>query len=560
MLRAGGQKSNLSLGNICIIIVFALILFWGLAVVKDYGISSDEMIQRQHSLVNYQYVNETLFDREIDYIKDQKDVVSGQPLPKLDEYFYRFYGVSLQLPMVAIEDANGFQMNNQDIILMRHTVCFILFFIALICFYLTGLLLFSNKWLALTGSLMIFLFPRFFAEAFYNIKDMAFVSMLMISLFFMIKMLKTGRKWNWALCFAASSALTFNIRILGAMLPAAAFVFMIVEDLLCKWSNEKSIRTELQTEKSSIKPQYRWIAYPLVFFAFLGIFILITPASWMNPIDYLKGYVGTFSDFPWEGQMVFAGQYLSVEETPWYYIPVWMGITLPILYLVFGGIGIFFLVRNLLRYKLQGLIKERYYWIMLLLFVLPFVIGIMLHVTVYCGWRHVYFLVPPFVLIAVYGIGKLQNIISGISWRNTGKWILPVVIISMFLFQTGWIVYNHPYQNVFFNVIGRPIANQYDRDYWRLSNKGLLEYILGKYEGNITVLDDNNAKFTAQNVLPEKMFNRLSFVEAAENPDFILNTFRLTKGDDYIVEGYTEDYAIWVGGVKIGSILKNNNL
>src|SRR6185503_14445081 len=53
--------------------------------------------------------------------------------------------------------------------------------------------------------------------------------------------------------------------------------------------------------------------------------------------------------YPWLGDMLFMGKYIKAMQAPWYYIPVWMGITIPLLYLFFFMCGFIAIVKGLFR-------------------------------------------------------------------------------------------------------------------------------------------------------------------------------------------------------------------
>ncbi len=60
-----------------IALYFLLYFCIGIYIFPDYGVSADEEIQRQHSLVSYRYLNKEIFNREI-------AALSGTP--ELDSY------------------------------------------------------------------------------------------------------------------------------------------------------------------------------------------------------------------------------------------------------------------------------------------------------------------------------------------------------------------------------------------------------------------------------------------------------------------------------------------
>lgn len=130
-----------------------LFLCTGLAVYDDYGISVDEIRNRDTGLVSFAYI-----------------LYGDRALFKFPD---RDYGVAFHLLLVIIEKALGLK-DFRDIFLMRHLITFLTFFSSVIIFYFLCKKIFSNWKYGLTGCLFLVLSPRIFAESFYNSKDLVF--------------------------------------------------------------------------------------------------------------------------------------------------------------------------------------------------------------------------------------------------------------------------------------------------------------------------------------------------------------------------------------------------
>ena len=109
-LIKGETKERISKG--IVLAFFAVLFLYGCFTFDDYGISSDEPLQRRHSLVMY---NDLFLSKE-EYITDTVDT---RELPTLEEYGVN-YGVILQLPLIMMEHWNGFEMTHLEIYAMRH--------------------------------------------------------------------------------------------------------------------------------------------------------------------------------------------------------------------------------------------------------------------------------------------------------------------------------------------------------------------------------------------------------------------------------------------------------
>jgi hypothetical protein len=543
--------------KVIIILFFAFVLVLGIFIYDDYGVSSDEMLQRQHSLINYRYINKVLFQKDIPYISQLTEYNSDNPLPELEDYQYKYYNMAMQIPLVAIEDAWDFSLTSQQILYIRHFYNFLVCFFALICFFFLCRALFKSEVWGLVGTLLLFLFPRFFAESFYNIKDLMFVALYIISIFFMFQMLLKKRKTLWCILFIMFCTLAANTRIVGGMLLITALIVMLAEDFFIFHNKPKQKDTSLITKREN-----RWWRvlqpYLTVVCGFVLFYYIFTPASWASPVDFIKTVLETFSGFPWNGEMLFAGELITTAQLPWYYIPLWMGLTIPVFYIIMFLTGTGVLITDAIKCGLTRIVECRHIWIVLLVFWVPLIYGIVFKITIYVGWRHVYFLVPPLLIIGVYGIKYLHEKLAA-GYKKWGRYIMPSLVCVVFTCLAVWIALAHPYQNVYFNEIGRMYAAGFDRDYWRLANKDMLGYILENYDGKVSILNDNNVELGIQILTPQQQ-ERINIVDSREDADFILNNFRYTPGNEYTMDGFEEIHAIYIDYYKIGTILINREL
>ena len=73
-----------------------------------------------------------------------------------------------------------------------------------------------------------------------------------------------------------------------------------------------------------------------------------------------------------------------------------------------------------------------------------------------------------------------------------------------------WMVINHPYQYVFFNALPCDIESRYEKDYWAVSMRDGLEYILGTDSSEkITVKRSRGSLRQAVYMLPKEMRKRI---------------------------------------------------
>ena len=134
----------------------------GIAVVDDYGISNDEMVQRESAIDN------------ADYIVGHRDI--------LPDYVNRFYSKVFELPLLMAERILRLQ-DIRDIFIVRHLLSHLLFIAGgFFCGLLTYRML-GNRWAALAAMLLFLLHPRLYAHSFFNSKDLPFLVMFLIALY-----------------------------------------------------------------------------------------------------------------------------------------------------------------------------------------------------------------------------------------------------------------------------------------------------------------------------------------------------------------------------------------
>ena len=153
--------------NFFIFIFFFILFLLGITIFDDYGIAFDEDIQRSIGLSNFDYIAK-IFQNEIIDIN------------------YPHYGVAFELPLVLLEKL--FEINSiENVYLFRHFLIFLTTVIGHIVFFLLLKKQFNSIYFSLFGSFILIISPRFFAESFYNSKDIIFMHSFIICAFFGIK-------------------------------------------------------------------------------------------------------------------------------------------------------------------------------------------------------------------------------------------------------------------------------------------------------------------------------------------------------------------------------------
>jgi hypothetical protein len=402
------------------------------------------------------------------------------------------------------------------------------------------MLLFGRKKIAFIGASMLALSPRILAESFYNSKDLPFLSFFLLSSYFILKFFLDSTSLRNAIAAGAIGGYATDIRILGLVqVPIFVTIFTVL-----LFQNREKISANI---KSGL--------------IYLGSFVLSVyvfyPYLWSNPVGNLIEVFNKMSKFQWPGYILYFGEQIPATEVPWHYIPVWIGITTPLIYIFlffFGIISCFSNLNRLFKILFNSKTLQMSYVVMCLF--VPVLLVIIFNSTLYDGWRHVYFVYPYILIIALEGFLYLEK-----SFQRSKKILYGLVFASM-IYILGWIVVMNPNQHVYFNQLaGSNIQDTWEMDYWGLTNEQALRLILNSDKSNRITIQE--VSFTplevSSKMLSESEKNRLVF-ENFKSPkaDYLVNNFR-SSGPSSIKkewDGYETYFRFKMGNTIYLEILK----
>lgn len=518
------------------VLIFFLIYFLiGISVYKDYGISWDEPMHRQIAMVTAKHLASILMPGF-----HHPDLSS---LPSLAEFSARQYGVIFDLPVYIAELFLGSDRTMSDVYLLRHLCHFLLFYVSVFFFFLIVKNRFESWLVGLAGCLFLILSPRIFADSFYG-KDVVFLSLFIISIYFFIRFLERQTICH-SILFALATALVVCQRITGIFIPVVA-VFLTVSDV---------IRTE-STIRNILKKLYPLLTYVICFFLFT---ILLWPYLWSGPLANFMDSFTVMNRFPITYDVLYMGQFIKSTEVPWHYIPIWILITTPSIYIFFFFFGLFLIMKSIFKNGiiLYSDINERQDIVFLLMLAAPLIAVIVFNSALYDGWRHMYFIYAPFLLIAMSGFARTTALMeTARSGRDRRAGIFVAAVIVFCLMITSWqMIRNHPFQNVYFNFMaGGHAGKNFELDYWGLSFRSGLEYIARSDKRPIINLAANVHPPLVYNTmwLEKQDFKRLR-LSGIQQADYFLTNYR------WHPEAYdlnNEVFTVTVENQKILSVFK----
>ena len=498
------------------ILLFVVATVVGLFTYKDYGISWDEITQRNIGLLSYQYAFE-----------GSKELLS---------FVDRRYGPGYELLLVFFEKLFWLS-DSREIFLFRHIATHLLFLLSALSLYILAYRLYKNQLVASLGFVMLVCMPRIYAHSFFNTKDLPFLSLFLITMT-VCQFAFEKNKTLWYFILGMLCGYTTSIRILGIML-AGFILFFLILDLTFNIINKEPLKKQLLNTGAFL-------------FGFCLLLYIPWPFLWAHPFTNFAEGIQEFSRYHWDDYILVNGVQTTGMHISCTYFPSWFFVTNPELWLIAGIAGIAWLAVFLLKNYPVVLrnSRERTLLLLLLCFFTPICAVIFLHSVIYNDWRHLYFIYPSFILIALFAIDQLLQ--TRYKLLIQGLCIVQTIVVVVFM------VVSHPFDQVYFNnfVSHKPgyLHKNYEMDYWGTSYKQALEHLLQKGGTDkikincyFDVLLNNNLL-----VLPEEDRARFQLADIDDAEYFITNFW----GETYKYNFPAPEYSATVLGSPVFSIYK----
>lgn len=176
--------------NNYIYILLFFISLTGIFTYKQYGIGIEEHFHRKSGFYWLDYLLSFTEFENLKKIVSFKiaEIKSFTPnLFPIEEF--GFYGILFDLPLAFLESI--FQINEpKNYFFLRHIFIFFFFLISAFCFYKIIDNRYKNVFLALFGFLIYIFTPRIYGNIYFDNKDIFYLSMMTINMFFYFRYLK----------------------------------------------------------------------------------------------------------------------------------------------------------------------------------------------------------------------------------------------------------------------------------------------------------------------------------------------------------------------------------
>ncbi|OWP64342.1 hypothetical protein CDA63_04720 [Hymenobacter amundsenii] len=445
------------------ILFFGLLLLAGVLLVNDYGVSWDEPNNHLNGLVNLKYLASLLPVGE--GLRHHPTFVAT---PDIRDFPDAHHGPLFEMAAVVVSYALT-DHDSRSYFLVRHTMVFGVFAVGVWALYQLG-----RRWLAdwrwgLLAAALLVASPRFFAEAFYNGKDIVYMACFTLAMHTLLRLLERPTAGR-ALVHGLAVALAVDIRVQGLQL----LLFTALGLGLTAWFEVP--------EPGAARPAYGRLGLLSAVAALAGI-VAGWPYLWAHSLSELLAVSSHAVHYPWPFTNFYLGQFLTVQQLPWHYIPVWMLVTIPLPYSLGATVGLLSAAALALRRGGRATLAApagRTVVLVAAWLLAPVLVVIGTHAVVYESWRHLYFIYPALLLWATYGARALLRW-SRKPAASQGR-LVARLALALALFETGHTVVRqvqmHPHGNVYFSFLPGSVAERlFERDYWGLSFRQGLEWI-----------------------------------------------------------------------------------
>lgn len=427
------SKINFRIATLVSLAVMLVVMLW---VSKDFGITGDEVTQNTYG--------QKVFDYYKTFGKDESCL---QPFGRMTNVFY--YGGFYDMMCVAINKISPMEEFNT-----RHLIDALMGFF--IIFFAVKLTRFLKGWeAAFLVSWFLFLSPRFFGESMNNPKDVPFALGMLMGVYYTLRFLdefpKPSKKYM--IYLALSICFAISIRVGGILLIPFLGVAIALKYFF-------SLRKNYSLTSKEIKMLAIQSFVICVAGYFLGL--VFWPYGLQSPISNPLKALGEMSQFSTSIGMLFADNRIMSDAVPWYYIPQWLAISTPIIILAGMVASPYLFVSK--EYKFP----ELSFVFFAALF--PLIYVIYKKSPLYDGWRHLFFIYPPLVILSALTfisiIGKVGN--------KYGKYAIASIIFIGLALPAKWSIANHPNEIVYFNEFEGGIDGaygHYETDYYMNSLK-----------------------------------------------------------------------------------------
>lgn len=442
--------------------ILALTLLAGmLLVARDAGISGDEEVHYKHSELVYNYFKTAGADQSALHTPNTHLQYYGQAFDNI---------VTILIHWFNIEDVYGF----------RHLMCsfagwLTILITALFAAYLAG------YGTAIVVLLLFAVSPNFLGHAQNNLKDIPFALAYISSTYYSVRIIFTENKppIKDILLLVFSFALAVGIRA-GGFLVIFYFGFLFFLKETLDFLDKRQLDWKTLT--------YKVLTSGGMAIAGYLIGLVLWPFALQNPIANPWKSYKVMTHFPTTVRQIFEGRFEWSDFLPWYYLPKYMAITIPLI--IFAGI-VLFIVTVRKNYSINNKVKLGFIGFTILF---PIAFVVLKHSNLYGSWRHFLFIYPGILLLAALGVNSIIHRYKNPAFCASFVAVLLALSFSPIKFMAA----NHPYYYLYYNEFAGGLKGaygKYETDYYyhsmRKGAEWLQDYLKNKPNSDTVIVGGN---------------------------------------------------------------------
>ena len=497
---------------------FLLVLLVGIVAAPSYGISWDEKAMYVLGRRVYEFV------------------FHGGSYPSHPGI--RFHGSLFEFLMYST--VKMLQINYaRHIFIVRHFMNYLTFVGAVAATYAIAKRHFKSTVWGLIAAVMLFLSPRQFGHAFFNSRDIPTMALWALAMLTLFRLREHRTPWR-AAQHGIACGLALAMRMPSVFLPVFT-VFM----LACDWLKDRHAGDRRANCTLIVSVAVMVVASALAMVAFW-------PLLWAHP---LRNFSEALYNMAFE-QNAAGGFFFgnTSGKTPWYWVPVWMVITIPLSYSLLFIAGTVIKVRRIVRQP-STLFSNNGVLILLWYFG-PIMATIVLQSPLFDEWRHVYFVYPAVIIIACTALRSAWDWARVHFPRYGAKIVAGFIMIQMFMTAT-WMVVNHPYQYVYFSIPSRFVEGEFELDFWGTCFKEGYEMVLAMDDArHIPVAVLGSSGTDNFNMLTREQRRRVLPTAKIERGKYVIDNFR-GRSYERMLPDMDKIGSIYVSGMEICALYKN---
>lgn len=325
---------------------------------------------------------------------------------------------------------------------------------------------------AFWSALLLAATPQYIGHMFNNPKDIPYAAGYIWSLYFILLAYRErpGVSGKTLIKIGVALGLTAGVRAGGMILAGVFVVSQAISGALGGGFGFRRTMTRLPIQTGAVL----LAAWPVM--AFFWPYALINPLS--GPYEAIV----SFSRFPWEGNILFAGKLYAAAALPPDYIPRLLALQLPEISLLALAGGIWMGARAVI-WSRKSRKSSGEYLVLLIAVAAPIIFVISVKSVLYNGMRHFIFVIPPLCCLAGVGLARALKFASRAGGFVRGAAFSG--LCAALLWHAAIVARLHPHEIAYFNAFagGLPGAfNVYELDYWGNSYKELVERFRDNYE------------------------------------------------------------------------------